>query len=354
MDNIYEKPYSEDELIPVILSGGSGSRLWPLSRQNYPKQYLNLLEKSNLSLIQNTYLRLRSLKNLGNPIIISSSEQRFILAEQLREINVTPNSIILEPFGRNTAPAIALASLKATENNIDPMLIILSSDHKIEDEKSFLNVINHGLEHAREGRIVTFGITPNSPEIGYGYIESLEKTTKKSPSSKIKKFIEKPNLEVAKNLIKDNRYLWNSGIFLFRASVILKELEKLVPELLEICKDALSKGKADLDFFRVNKEVFQKCPNVPIDVAVMEKTKLGTVLNLDAGWDDIGSWKSVWNNSKKDINGNSIKGKVFTEKVKNCYLRSEERLIVGIDLEDLIVVETSDAILISKKIQAKK
>ena len=252
MDNIYEKPSSEEELIPVILSGGSGSRLWPLSRQNYPKQYLNLLEKSNLSLIQNTYLRLRGLKNLGNPIIISSSEQRFILAEQLREINVNPNSIILEPFGRNTAPAIALASLKATENNLDPMLIILSSDHKIEDEKRFLNVINHGLEHAREGRIVTFGITPDSPEIGYGYIESLEKTKKKSPSSKIKKFIEKPNLEVAKNLIKDNRYLWNSGIFLFRASVILKELERLVPELLEICKDALSKGKADLDFFRVN------------------------------------------------------------------------------------------------------
>ena len=354
MDNFYDKPSSDEELIPVILSGGSGSRLWPLSRQNYPKQYLNLLEKSNLSLIQNTYLRLRGLKNLGNPIIISSSEQRFILAEQLREINVKPNSIILEPFGRNTAPAIALASLKASENNLDPILIILSSDHKIEDEKSFLNVINHGLGHAREGRIVTFGITPDSPEIGYGYIESLEKTTKKSPSSKIKKFIEKPNLEVAKNLIKDNRYLWNSGIFLFRASVILKELEKLVPELLEICKDALRKGKADLDFFRVNKEVFQKCPNVPIDVAVMEKTKLGTVLNLDAGWDDIGSWKSVWNNSKKDINGNSIKGKVFTDKVKNCYLRSEERLIVGIDLEDLIVVETSDAILISKKDSSQK
>ena len=181
MDNIYENPSSEEELIPVILSGGSGSRLWPLSRQNFPKQYLNLLEKSNLSLIQNTYLRLRGLKNLGNPIIISSSEQRFILAEQLREINVNPNSIILEPFGRNTAPAIALASLKATENNIDPMLIILSSDHKIEDEKSFLNVINHGLEHAREGRIVTFGITPDSPEIGYGYIESFEEINSRNP-----------------------------------------------------------------------------------------------------------------------------------------------------------------------------
>ena len=178
-----------------------------------------------------------------------------------------------------------------------------------------------------------------------------------SPSQIAERFVNENHdkfLELAKKFVRDQRYLWNSGIFLFRASVILKELEKLVPELLEICKDALSKGKADLDFFRVNKEVFQKCPNVPIDVAVMEKTKLGTVLNLDAGWDDIGSWKSVWNNSKKDINGNSIKGKVFTEKVKNCYLRSEERLIVGIDLEDLIVVETSDAILISKKDSSQK
>ena len=203
MDNIYEKLFFRRR----ANTSNSLWRIWfktfgPLSTQNFPKQYLKLLEKSNLSLIQNTYLRLRGLKNLGNPIIISSSEQRFILAEQLREINVNPNSIILEPFGRNTAPAIALASLKATENNLDPMLIILSSDHKIEDEKSFLNVINHGLEHAREGRIVTFGITPDSPEIGYGYIESLEKQQKNHSSSKIKKFIEKPNLEVAKKSYK--------------------------------------------------------------------------------------------------------------------------------------------------------
>ena len=354
MNNTNEKLHSIDELIPVILSGGSGSRLWPLSRQNYPKQYLNLLEKNNLSLIQNTYLRLKGLNNLGNPIIISSSEQRFIVAEQMRGINVDPDSILLEPFGRNTAPAIALASLKAAEKNFDPILIILSSDHKIDDEKSFLEAIKNGLKHVRDGRIVTFGIKPNTPETGYGYIESIDKITKNTSSSKIKKFIEKPSLEVAKNLVKNNRYLWNSGIFLFKASVILKELEKLEPELLKICKDAISKGTSDLDFFRVNEEIFQKCPNISIDIAVMEKTKLGTVLNLDAGWDDLGNWESVWKNSKKDINGNSIKGKVFTDNVNNCYLRSEERLIVGIDLKDLIVVETNDAILLSKKNSSQK
>ena len=342
------------DLVPVLLSGGSGSRLWPLSRESYPKQYLNLDEKNSFSLLQNTYLRLRGLTNLRNPIIISNEEQRFIVAEQMRTIEVKPTSIILEPSGKNTAPAIALSALQALKKYQDPTLLILSSDHKIDDEINFRNVIQNGLKHANDNRLVTFGIIPTKPETGYGYIESFDEINTKSQSSKIKKFIEKPNVELAKKLYKSKNYLWNSGIFLFKASTIIDEFKNHEPEIIEICEKSLNKGSVDLDFFRIDKDIFNKCPNIPIDIAVMEKTKLGTVLALQAGWDDIGSWNSVWENSEKDKQGNTLKGKVHTENTKNCYLRSEERLIVGIDLNDLIVVETNDAVLISSKDENQK
>ena len=341
-------------VIPVILSGGSGTRLWPLSRASYPKQYLNFNENNKFSLLQNTYLRLRGIKNLCNPIIISNEEQRFIVAEQMRGINIKPNSILLEPISKNTAPAIALAALKTYKNDYDPILLILSSDHKIEDEEKFRKVIDEGLIHANNGRIVTFGIIPNKPETGFGYIESFDELSNNTTSSKIKKFIEKPEIEIAKNLVKDKHFYWNSGIFLFRASTIINELKKFEPKIINICSESLRKGKEDLDFFRINEELFKKCPNIPIDIAVMEKTTLGSVLTLRAGWDDIGSWRSVWENAKKDSNGNTLKGKTIAEGTKNCYLRSEGRLIVGIDLNDLIVIETNDAILVSKKDSTQK
>ena len=349
MENLNDKKTINSDLIPVILSGGSGSRLWPLSRASFPKQYLNLHEKNDLSLLQNTYLRLEGIKNLKNPIIISNAEQRFIVAEQMRSINIKPNSIILEPFGKNTAPAIALAALKSIKEKNDPYLLILSSDHKIENEDNFRKVVEEGLVHADKGRIVTFGIVPDRPETGYGYIESNEKLSKDKTANKIKKFIEKPNLNLAKKFIQDKHYLWNSGIFLFRASVILKELEKYEPQIIKSCTESLQKGSYDLDFFRINKETFEKCPNKPIDIAVMERTTLGYVIPLKAGWDDIGSWESVWQNSNKDNEGNSLKGKVIIEQTKNCYLRSEERLIVGINLNNLVVVETNDAVLVANK-----
>ena len=354
LDNLDEILVSDLDLIPVILSGGSGTRLWPLSRFSYPKQYLNLEETNNFTLLQNTYLRLKGLKNLQDPIIISNEEQRFIVAEQMREINVKPQSIILEPISRNTAPAIALAALKASKNNSDPTLLILSSDHIIKNPENFRQVIEAGLKCSHNNRLVTFGIIPNNPETGYGYIEAFEETDNKKQSSKIKSFIEKPNLEKAKELIKNKKYLWNSGIFLFKASIILKELKKFEPEIIKTCKESLNKGLVDLDFFRINEDSFKKCPNLPIDIAVMERSSLGSVLTLDAGWNDIGSWKSIWENSKKDKNGNTIKGKVITEGIKNCYLRSEERLIVGIDLKDLVVIETNDSILISNKNSTQK
>ncbi len=354
MIDLLENSNKKVALIPVILSGGSGSRLWPLSRASYPKQYLNLDEKNNLSLLQNTYLRLQGLENLKPPIIISNEEQRFIVAEQMRGINVQPECIILEPNGKNTAPAIALAALEALKKNDDPTLLILSSDHKIENEAKFKKIIQDGLNHVNLGRLVTFGIIPDSPETGYGYIESYDQLTAKTTSSKIKNFVEKPNLDLAKELIKDKHYLWNSGIFLFKALDIVKELKKFEPELLKICEESLRNGSKDLDFFRLNKSIFNNCPNVSIDIAVMEKTKLGSVLTLDAGWDDIGNWKSVWKNSKKDKEGNSLKGKIILENSRNCYFRSEERLVVGIELNNLIVIETKDAILISNKSSTQK
>ncbi len=337
------------DLIPIILSGGSGSRLWPLSRASYPKQYLKLYENNNFSLLQNTYLRLLGLDNLREPIIISNNEQRFIVAEQMREINAKPSSIILEPIGRNTAPAITLAALRSIKNGSDPLLLVLSSDHKIEKENHFKQVIKDSLIEACDGRLVTFGIFPSYPETGYGYIKSYEALSERKISSKIEKFVEKPNLELAKTFIKDKRYLWNSGIFLFQASTYLKELEKFEPNIYNICDKALQKSSMDLDFLRVDEETFKKCPNKPIDIAVMEKTNLGSVFSLNAGWDDIGSWKSVWENSQKDEDGNSTKGKVIIEGSNNCYIRSEGRLIVGLNLNDLIVVETKDAILVTNK-----
>ena len=354
LSNSRKKLISNSDVIPVILSGGSGSRLWPLSRVTYPKQYINLNEKNDFSLLQNTYLRLKGLKNLKNPIIISNQEQRFIVAEQMREINVNPHAILLEPVGKNTAPAITLAALKAIDKNYDPTLLILSSDHKIDDEENFRKVITNGLLKSNLERLVTFGIIPNSPETGYGYIRSFEELSEENPSSTIEEFVEKPNLELAKKFVKDKHYVWNSGIFLFKASVFLKELEKFEPDILKICTQALENGLKDLDFFRINEEFFSKCPSKPIDIAVMEKTKIGSVLTLKAGWDDIGSWTSLWKNSKKDKMGNAVKGKVIIEDSKNCYLRSEDRLVVGINLNDLVVIETNDAVLISNKDSTKK
>lgn len=354
MKNFINNTSSNINTIPVILSGGSGTRLWPLSRSSYPKQYLKLDEDNNYSLLQNTFLRLKGINNLSAPIIISNEEQRFIVAEQMREINVSPNSIILEPFGRNTAPAIAIAALQALKSFNDPLLLILSSDHKIKDEQKFRETLESALNDAQNGQLVAFGIIPHGPETGYGYIKTENEISKENPSSKINKFIEKPDLELAKKLIKDKHYLWNSGIFLFKASIILKELEKYEPKIVKVCTECLEKGNKDLDFLRISENIFAKCPETPIDIAVMEKTSLGRVFSLESGWDDIGSWRSVWKNSKKDKRGNSLKGKIIIENSEDCYIRSEERLIVGIDLSKLIIIETNDAILISHKESSQK
>ena len=344
-----------DVILPVILCGGSGSRLWPLSRQSFPKQFLTLNLTNNKSLLQRTQIRTRNIKNIKNPILICNEEHRFIAAEQMREINVKPNSIILEPFGRNTAPAITIAALKALENFNDAHLLVLSSDHQIENEGKFIEVVKKSLEYSEKGKLVTYGIIPTSPQIGYGYIKASEPLDElQIKGSKVDSFIEKPNKETAEILVKDNRFTWNSGIFMFKASTILREVQKFSPNLIKNCRSSLDKKLFDLDFQRLDKKAFKDCSNVSIDVAVMEKTKNAYVLPLNAGWSDIGSWDSVWNISKKDSMGNVKEGNVIEKNTKNSYLNSQSRLIAAIGLRNLIVIETNDAILVANKEESQE
>ncbi len=333
-------------LQPLILSGGSGTRLWPLSRKSFPKQYINFNSSCKYSPLQQTQKRLLGLKNLDDPIIICNEEQRFIAAEQMREIQINPKTIILEPLSRNTAPAIALGALKAIEMGKDPILLILSSDHEIKDSEKFRKVIEASLKDANENNLIIFGIKPTKPETGYGYIETKKVVDCEALKSfPIKSFIEKPNLEKAKVLIKDNKYLWNSGIFLCKATVVISELKKYEPEILNLCKKSLKKS-TDIDFQRIENKHFKNCPNISIDYAVMEKTEKAKVMPLNAGWSDFGNWQALWEIEKKDNHGNVLIGDVKAKEVRNCYLNSKNKLLVTIGAENLIVVQTNDATLV--------
>ena len=336
------------------MCGGAGSRLWPLSRTSFPKQFLEIKKDQSISFFQRTINRIKNHEIIGNPIIICNEEHRFIVAEQLRKINIKPESILLEPVGKNTAPAITVACLKANENNLDPFLLVLPADHIIEDINTFINVINKAKDDVQKDKLITFGITPSKPETGFGYIESeKELDTSKLKGEKILNFIEKPDFETAKKLICDKRFTWNSGIFFFKSGVFLKELIKYKPEMYELCKKSLMRNSLDLDFQRIEANSFSLCEEISVDKAIMEKTNLGVVYPLNVGWSDIGSWQSMWEVSDKDKEGNSIIGKVITENVKDSYLRSENRLIVALVIEETIVVETIDAILIAKKDQTQ-
>ena len=342
-------------IIPIILCGGSGTRLWPLSRKSFPKQFLSLESSSKKTLLQLTLERTKKLEGIKEPILICNEEHRFIVAEQMRNINIQPKSIILEPFGKNTAPSITLAAIKALEKEKDPLLLILSSDHIIGMEDLFIKAISAGIEYAQKGKLITFGIVPTSPETGYGYIKSKETLNENSLKGEIiESFIEKPNLETAKEYLLDRRFTWNSGIFLFKANIILEEMKKFSPEILKYCETALNEKLFDLDFQRLNENIFSHCPNISIDFAILENTKKGMVIPLNANWTDIGSWDSVWKISKKNEDGNFIEGNIVTKNTKNCYLRSEKRLITTIGLENLVVVETSDAILVADMRQAQE
>ena len=325
----------------VIMAGGSGTRLWPLSRAAHPKQFLSLYDQHTM--LQATFKRLDDI-DVSSSLTICNEEHRFFVAEQLREIDKL-GTIILEPVARDTAPAIALAALSSMEDE-DPLLLILSADHVILEESVFSKTILDAISLAESGKLVTFGITPNEPNTGYGYIK---RGTSEGAGFKVAKFVEKPTPEVAQEYIASQEYFWNSGMFLFKASRYLEELQKYRPDILKECQSAIKSISKDHDFLRVAKSAFAKCPSESIDYAVMEKTDDAVVVPMNAGWSDIGSWTSLWNISNKDPNGNATHGDIILNEVNNSYVRTDGKLIAAIGVDDLVIVSTKDAVLVANK-----
>ena len=350
-------------LVPVILCGGTGTRLWPLSRATYPKQYWALAGDGEETLLQQTHQRLEGIAALQPPLLICNEDHRFIVAEQMRQIGVEPAAILLEPMGRNTAPAVAVAALQATAHGDDPLLLVLAADHVIQNAAGFRRAVAAGMAAAEAGQLVTFGIVPTAPETGYGYIEAAEALNTANASDdgdpaalqpvRIARFVEKPDRATAEQFLASGRFTWNSGMFLFKASAILAELERLAPDVVSACRSALEHDSEDLDFLRLEREAFAACPNVAIDVAVMERTDRGAVLPLNAGWSDVGSWSALWETAEQDNSGNVLRGRVISEGSSNCYLRSEHRLVVGLGVDNLVVVETDDVVLVAHKGRAQ-
>ena len=335
-------------LTPVILSGGAGTRLWPLSRELYPKQLLALTGERTM--LQQTALRLEGLA-AAPPVIVCNEAHRFLVAEQLRQINVEPRALVLEPFGRNTAPAIALAAhaaLRSAEgaSESDPVLLVLPADHVIRDVPTFQKAVRIALPAAEQGKLVTFGVVPNAPETGYGYIQRAEQG---GGVHRIARFVEKPDSERAAQFVRSGEYYWNSGMFMFKARRYLQELEKRVPEIAKVCAAAFSSAKSDLDFTRIDPKAFESCPADSIDYAVMERTEDAVVVPLDAGWSDVGSWAALHGASEADGRGNVARGDVISEDSGGCYLYSESRLVAVVGLQDHVVIETKDAVLVAPK-----
>jgi len=327
-------------MISVILSGGSGTRMWPYSRSMYPKQFLPLVGEN--SMLQETVLRLGG---SVEPLVVCNEDHRFMVAEQLRAIDINAHSILLEPVAKNTAPAIVLAALQVIEKGGDDIMLVLPADHVIPNTSAFQEALGVAKDQASDGHLVTFGIVPTYAETGYGYIRA-EANTAARP---VDEFLEKPNAEKAQAYVDSGNYFWNSGMFMFKASVYLEEVEKYAPEMLAACKEAMAQAKTDLDFIRVDKNEFEKCPSDSIDYAVMEKTESAVMVPLDAGWNDVGSWASLWSVCDKDDHGNAVKGDVILEDTHNCYIQSEDKLIATVGLEDTVVVQTDDTILVASK-----
>ena len=329
-----------NDILPVILSGGSGTRLWPLSREAYPKQFLPLA--GELTMLQATWQRVAAIAATG-PLVIANEAHRFIAAEQLQQVGAQPQAIILEPMGRNTAPAIAVAALEATHNGDDPLLLVLPSDHVIADEAAFRATVQLAAPAARDGKLVTFGIVPTGPETGYGYI----KAAPGNGALAVERFVEKPDLETATGYVASGQYLWNSGMFLLRASRYLAELARFSPAMLDASRTAWERARRDTDFTRLDAEAFATVPSDSIDYAVMEKTADAVVVALNAGWNDVGSWTALRDVSTQDGNGNAHHGDVIAIDCRNTYAYGE-RLVALVGLDDVVVVETNDAVLVGK------
>ena len=323
----------------VILAGGSGTRLWPLSRASHPKQFLALNGEDTM--LQATVKRLVDLK-VDSIVTICNEEHRFFVAEQLRQVDRL-GSIILEPVGRNTAPAVALAAMLVKD---DPLLIVLSADHVIQNDDLFCEAITSAIPLAQSGKLVTFGVVANEPNEGYGYIKRGKPN---GAGFVVDEFVEKPSVEIAKSYLSSGEYYWNSGMFIFKASKYLEELERYRPDIYNICKSATIKTELDIDFLRVDKDIFEECPGESIDFAVMEKTTEAVVVPMDAGWSDIGSWSSLWDVSTKDESGNSVHGDVILHRSNNSYIRTDSKLVAAIGVDDLVVVSTKDVLLVAHK-----
>jgi len=333
-------------IYPVVLSGGSGTRLWPMSRTLYPKQLLTLLGRQ--SLLQETVRRVADDGRFFPPLVVANEEHRFIIAEQLREISVRPHAVLLEPAGRNTAPAACVAALALGETEPDPLMLVMPSDHTITDVGAFLAATDLAATAARSGALVAFGIAPERPETGYGYIRRGEALKTKGVFA-VSEFVEKPGPKRAKQYLASGEYSWNSGLFMFPARLYIDELERLRSAMVAACRRALAEGRRDSDFIRLDKDAFSACDSDSIDYAVMEKTGRAAVVPAAMGWSDIGSWDALWEMSAKDCDGNSLEGNVLAEDTRNCYLRSEAGLVAAIGVEDLVVVGTADAVMVAPR-----
>ena len=335
------------KIIPVILSGGSGTRLWPLSRKQYPKQFLPFL--GDKTMFQETILRLKGIENIVDPIIICNANHRFIVAEQLQQIGIINSTILLEPAGRNTAPAIAAAALQAVSDidNIDATLLVLSVDHVIRNIKAFHKAIYTAEKQAKAGKIVTFGVTPGSPNTGYGYINFSAEINQ--DVYKVEHFVEKPDKKTAESYLKKGNYLWNSGMFMFQAEIVINELSVHSIDIFHAVKKSFENATQDLDFIRLEAQAFESSQSNSIDYAVMEKSNNVVVIPLDAGWSDIGSWSSLYEISEKDKNGNVIEGDVFTEDTNNCYIYAGHHMVTTVGVKDLVIIDTPNATMIAHK-----
>ncbi len=336
-------------IYPVLLCGGSGTRLWPLSRRAFPKQFLPLI--SDKSLLQATLLRLHGLTQLSAPIVVCSNDHRFLVADQLQEVGITPSSLILEPVARNTAPAVALAAFAALQRDANAQLLILPSDHNIGDVAAFHAAINAARPIADAGYMTTFGIVPDKPETGYGYIHQGEKLSE--GGFQVAQFVEKPDAARAQQYVEAGDYLWNSGMFLFGAQLFLDELNAFQPEIYEATRLAFERAQVDLDFLRADEASFAASPSISIDYAVMEQTKRAAVVPADIQWNDIGSYVAMWEIEAKDKDGNAGRGQVSFFDSSNNYVRTEKQLVAMLGVDDMIVVSTPDALLVTKKEHAQ-
>lgn len=334
-------------LFPVILSGGFGGRLWPVSRVSNPKQFLPLITEKTL--LQETIIRLQGLPELGLPTLVCNQRHRFIAAEQLRAIDIRPRKIFLEPIGRNTAPAIAIAAEDVLKESSDALILVLPSDHVILNIPSFHQAIEEAVVLANQGYLMTFGIVPTAPKTGYGYIQQGSFLNGDKRSYQVGRFVEKPDEATARQYLKSRQYLWNSGIFLFRADRYLEELRSKTPEIARWSSAALERSRQDIDFCWLDRAAFEACPSDSIDYAIMEKTKQAAVIPVDMGWSDVGSWGALWEVVNKDSHGNATHGHIYMKDVSNCYIKSDKEIVAALGINDLIIIDTGDALLIAHR-----